>query len=162
MCQLESPGWCYTGAHLVGLYVLDPKTLLKDSASREIWLKQNCPFWNFHPKISIFSPIRIWLKQSLKITQKRRVLWKKMIKLTLKYTDKGSFSTFKLWLRCWGIDPNLTAKFVKICVFLEFSKKRKMVHFKSKNLCDESLKIKNLRLQFSCISCWLRRGILRF
>ena len=29
--------------------------------------------------------------------------------------------------------------------FLEFVKKRKMANFKSKNLCDESLKIKNLR-----------------
>ena len=128
MRQLESPGWCYTEAHLVGLserYVLDPKTLLKDSASREIWLKQNCPSWNFRPKISIFWPIRIWLKQLLKITQKRRVLRKKkLIKSTLKYTDRGSFSTFKLWLRCWRSAPNLTSKFVKICVFWNFRKKK--------------------------------------
>ena len=37
-----------------------------------------------------------------------------------------------------------------------------MANFKSKNLCDKSLKIKNLRWQFSCIFRWLRRGILRF
>ena len=36
------------------------------------------------------------------------------------------------------------------------------LQFKSKNLCDKSLKIKNLRWQFSCIFHWLRRGILRF
>ena len=29
--------------------------------------------------------------------------------------------------------------------FFEFLKKRKMANFKSKNLCDKSLKIKNLR-----------------
>ena len=46
--------------------------------------------------------------------------------------------------------------------FLEILKKRKMANFKSKNLCDKSLKIKNLRWQFSCIFRWLRRGILRF
>ena len=35
-----------------------------------------------------------------------------------------------------------------------------MAYFKLKNLCDESLKIKNLRRQLSCIfHC---RGILRF
>ena len=43
--------------------------------------------------------------------------------------------------------------------FLEILKKRKMAYFKSKN---KSLKIKNLRWQFSCIFRWLRRGILRF
>ena len=37
-----------------------------------------------------------------------------------------------------------------------------MANFKSKNLCDKSLKIKNLRRQFSCIFRWLRRGIHRF
>ena len=37
-----------------------------------------------------------------------------------------------------------------------------MANFKSKNLCDESSKIKILRWQFSCIFRWLRRGILRF
>jgi len=41
-------------------------------------------------------------------------------------------------------------------------KKRKMANFKSKNLCDESSKIKNLRWQFSCIFRCLRHGILRF
>ena len=46
--------------------------------------------------------------------------------------------------------------------FLEFLKKQKMANFKSKNLCDKSLKNKNLRWQFSCIFCWLRCGILRF
>jgi len=46
--------------------------------------------------------------------------------------------------------------------FLEFLKKRKMANFKSKNLCDESSKIKNLRWQFSCIFRCLRRGVLRF
>ena len=46
--------------------------------------------------------------------------------------------------------------------FLEFLKKWKMANFKSKNLCDESSKIKILRWQFSCIFRWLRRGILRF
>ena len=46
--------------------------------------------------------------------------------------------------------------------FLEFLKKRKMTNFKSKNLCDKSLKIKNLRWQFSCIFRWLRPAILRF
>ena len=46
--------------------------------------------------------------------------------------------------------------------FLEILKKRKMANFKSKNLCDKSLKIKNLRWQFSCIFRWLRRGVLRF
>ena len=33
----------------------------------------------------------------------------------------------------------------QILCFLEFSKKRKMAKFKSKNLCDEILKINNLR-----------------
>ena len=41
-------------------------------------------------------------------------------------------------------------------------KKRKMANFKSKNLCDKSSKIKNLRWQFSCIFRCLRRGVLRF
>ena len=46
--------------------------------------------------------------------------------------------------------------------FLEFLKKRKMANFKSKNLCDESSKIKNLRWQFSCIFRCLCRSVLRF
>ena len=46
--------------------------------------------------------------------------------------------------------------------FLEILKKRKMANFKSKNLCDKSSKIKNLRWQFSCIFRCLRRGVLRF
>ena len=46
--------------------------------------------------------------------------------------------------------------------FLEFLKKRKMANFKSKNLCDESSKIKNLRWQFSCIFRCLCRGVLHF
>ena len=46
--------------------------------------------------------------------------------------------------------------------FLKFLKKRKMANFKSKNLCDESSKIKNLRWQFSCIFRCLRRSVLRF
>ena len=46
--------------------------------------------------------------------------------------------------------------------FFEFSKKRKMVYFKLKNLCDESLKIKNLRWQISWILCCLYRGLLLF
>ena len=37
-----------------------------------------------------------------------------------------------------------------------------MRYFKSKNLCDKSSKIRFLRLQFSCIFRWLRRGIPRF
>ena len=37
-----------------------------------------------------------------------------------------------------------------------------MANFKSKSLCDKSLKIKNLIWQFSCIFRWLRRAILRF
>ena len=74
----------------------------------------------------------------------------------------GLFSTFKLWSRCIGRSPNLVAKFVKICVFMYFLKKRKMGYFKSKNLCDKISKIKNLRLQFSCIFRRDRRGILCF
>ena len=46
--------------------------------------------------------------------------------------------------------------------FLEFLKKRKMADFKSKILCDENSKIKNLRWQLSCIFRRLRRGVLRF
>ena len=38
----------------------------------------------------------------------------------------------------------------------------KMAYFKSKNLCDKTLKIKNLNWQFCCIFRWLRHGILRF
>ena len=47
-------------------------------------------------------------------------------------------------------------------LFLEFLKKQKMAIFKSKNLFDESSKIKILRWQFSCIFRWLCHGILRF
>ena len=46
--------------------------------------------------------------------------------------------------------------------FLEILKKRKMANFKSKNLCDKRLKIKNLRWQLYCFFCWLHRGLLRF
>ena len=38
----------------------------------------------------------------------------------------------------------------------------KMAIFKSKNLCDKTLKIKNLNWQFCCIFRWLRHGILHF
>ena len=54
------------------------------------------------------------------------------------------------------------AKIVKNMRFLEFFKKQKMTNFKSKNICDESSKIINLRWQFSCIFRWLCHGILRF
>ena len=37
-----------------------------------------------------------------------------------------------------------------------------MAYFKSKNLCDKTLKIKKLNWQFCCIFHWLRHGILRF
>ena len=46
--------------------------------------------------------------------------------------------------------------------FSEFLKKWKMANFKSKNLCDKSLKIKNLRWQFSCLFRCLCRGTLYF
>ena len=38
----------------------------------------------------------------------------------------------------------------------------KMANLKSKNLCDKTLKTKNLNWQFCCIFRWLRHGILRF
>ena len=38
----------------------------------------------------------------------------------------------------------------------------KMAYFKSKNLCDKTLKIKNLNWHFCCIFRWLRHGVLRF
>ena len=38
----------------------------------------------------------------------------------------------------------------------------KMAYFKSKNLCDKTLNIKNLNWHFCCIFCWLRHGVLRF
>ena len=37
-----------------------------------------------------------------------------------------------------------------------------MANYKSKNLCDKTLKIKNLNQQFCCIFRWLRHGILPF
>ena len=37
-----------------------------------------------------------------------------------------------------------------------------MANLKSKNLCDKTLKIKNLNWQFCCIFRWLRHGILCF
>ena len=83
--------------HLLGLserYVLDPQTLIGDSVFMEIWLKQNRPFSQFSSKISIFSPIKIWSKWYIKIARKHRVLGKKLIKSTLKYTDRGSFYTY--------------------------------------------------------------------
>ena len=46
--------------------------------------------------------------------------------------------------------------------FLKFLKKRKMANFKLKNLCDKSLKIKNLRWQFFCIFRCLLHGALCF
>ena len=46
--------------------------------------------------------------------------------------------------------------------FLKVLKKQKMANFKSKNLCDESSKIQNLRWQFSCIFRCLCRSVLRF
>ena len=83
--------------HLFGLserYALSPQTLIGDSAFIEIWPKQNRPFSKFSSKISIFSLIKIWSKRSLKIAQKRRFLRKKLIKSTLKYMDRGAFSTY--------------------------------------------------------------------
>ena len=83
--------------HLLGLserYALSPQTLIGDSAFIEIWPKRNRPFSKFSSKISIFSLIKIWSKRSLKIAQKRRVLRKKLIKSTLKYMDRGAFSTY--------------------------------------------------------------------
>ena len=56
--------------------------------------------------------------------------------------------------------PKFDGQVCKNLHFLEFLKKRKMANFKSKNLCDESSKIKNLRWQKSWIFCW--RGILCF
>ena len=58
--------------------------------------------------------------------------------------------------------PQFSGQFRQNLDFSEFLKKWKMANFKSKNLCDKSLKIKNLRWQFSCIFRWLRRGVLRF
>ena len=37
-----------------------------------------------------------------------------------------------------------------------------MAYLKSKNLCDKTLKIKNLNWLVCCIFRWLRHGILRF
>ena len=50
---------------------------------------------------------------------------KKLIKSTLKYTDRGAFSTYWLWFRCSGSARNLAAKIVKICVFWKFWKNEK-------------------------------------
>ena len=58
--------------------------------------------------------------------------------------------------------PQLSGQFRQNLDFSKFLKKWKMAKFKSKNLCDESSKIKNLRWQFSCIFCCLRRSVLRF
>ena len=58
--------------------------------------------------------------------------------------------------------PQFSGQNLQNLHFLKFLKKRKMANFKSKNLCDESSKIKNLRWQFSCIFRCLRRSVLRF
>ena len=47
-------------------------------------------------------------------------------------------------------------------VFFDFQIFIKMTNFKSKNLCDKVLKIKNLNWQFCSIFCWLRREIHHF
>ena len=46
--------------------------------------------------------------------------------------------------------------------FLEFLKKRKMANFKSKNLCDKSLKIQNLKRRISWIFRYRRYGVLYY
>ena len=94
ICPLEMIIFVCFPTHLLGLserYVLDPQTLIGDSVFMEIWLKQNSPFSQFSSKISIFSLIKSWSKRSLKIAPKRRLLRKKLIKSTLKYTDRGAF-----------------------------------------------------------------------
>ena len=83
------------------------------------------PILQFSTKISIFSPIKIWSKWSLKIAPKRSVLRKKWIKATLKYTDWRAFCTYWLWWGCWGRARNLAAKIVKICIFWKFWKNEK-------------------------------------
>ena len=128
ICPLEMIFLVCFPTHLLGLserYVLDPPTLIGDSVFMEIWLKQNRPFSQFSIKISIFSPIKIWSKRSLKIVPKRRLLRKKLIKSSLKNTDRGAFSTYWLWSRCYGSARNFAAKIIKICVFWNFWKNEK-------------------------------------
>ena len=54
----------------------------------------NDHFRSFRQKNHFFSPIKIWSKWSLKFAPKPSVLRKKLIKATLKYTDRGAFSTY--------------------------------------------------------------------
>ena len=58
--------------------------------------------------------------------------------------------------------PQFDGQVCKKLSFLELFKKRKMANFKSKSLCDESLKIEIRRWQFSCIFRYRCCGILRF
>ena len=128
ICPLEMIFLVCFPTHLLGLserYVLDPQTLIGDSVFMEIWLKQNRPFSQFSIKISFFSTIKIWSKRSLKIVPKRRLLRKKLIKSSLKNTDRGAFSTYWLWSRCYGSVRNFAAKIIKICVFWNFWKNEK-------------------------------------
>ena len=155
----------FSPIHLVALsesFVLDPKTLIWESVFMEIWEEQYRPFSEFLAKTSIFLPIQIWSKWSLKIAPQLRVLWSKCIKPTLKCTDWGPISTYWFWSRCYGSARNVAAKFVKNRIFGCFQKMWKMAYFKAKNLCDKSLKIKNLRWQFSCIFRALHIGIFHF
>ena len=143
-------------------FVLDPKTLIWESVFMEIWEEQYRPFSEFLAKTSIFLPIQIWSKWLLKIAPQLRVLWSKCIKPNLKCTDWGPISTYWFWSRCYESARNVAAKFAKNHIFGFFQKMWKMAYFKAKNLCDKSLKIKNLRWQFSCIFRALHCGLLIF
>ena len=82
--------------------------------------------------MSIFVPITIWLKRSLKFAPKQSVLRKKLTKSTLKYTERGAFSTYYLWLGCIGSARILAANFIKIWVFLNFWKNQKWLTLNQK------------------------------
>ena len=107
--------------HLLGLfemYVLDPPTLIGDLIQA---------FLAMFARRSFFIISLRYAKVIAQNCTKTKRPSKKIIKSTLKYMDRGSFFTYKLWSGCWDNAHNFAAKFVKLCgFFLNFWKKKSL------------------------------------
>ena len=144
---LENVFYAFSPVHLFcpsERFVLDPKTLIRESVFMEIWPKQNRTFSEFLSKNSFFSPIKIWSKRSLKIVPKLRVLWSKCWNPILKCRDWWPICTYQFWSRCLGSACNVAA-------YLGIFKKLKWRTLKWKISVTKVWKWKNLRWQFSSI-----------
>ena len=138
-----------------------PKVLSETLFSWKYVWHNIAPFYNISHN-SIFFTDQDMIEVIAKNCAKTKRPTKKMDKNNFEVHEPRSIFHLLTLIGVLRKRPQISGQFRQNLHFLEFLKKRKMANFKSKNLCDESSKIKNLRWQFSCIFRCLRRGVLRF